>query len=108
MTSAAAIAAASVTGQALAAGHKAAAAPAPRAGTAPTAPFDSLRDYVAALEHHGLLQRFSGVDQDRYEATAIMYQLVDTHGERGAPAVRSLRRQGCLPRGQADAPRAAH
>jgi 4-hydroxy-3-polyprenylbenzoate decarboxylase len=87
MTSAAAIAAASVTGQALAAGHKAAAAPAPRAGTAPTAPFDSLRDYVAALEHHGLLQRFSGVDQDRYEATAIMYQLVDTHGERGAPAV---------------------
>lgn len=50
-------------------------------------PFDSLRDYVAALEHHGLLQRFSGVDQDRYEATAIMYQLTDALGRRNAPAV---------------------
>ncbi len=56
-------------------------------GLAPQAPFDSLRDYVAALEYHGLLQRFSGVDQDKYEATAIMYSLVDNHGEHGAPGV---------------------
>ena len=56
-------------------------------GPAPSPPFDSMRDYVAALEHHGLLQRFSGVDQDRYEATAIMYQLADTFGVRAAPAV---------------------
>lgn len=54
---------------------------------APKPPFDSLRDYVKALEAHGLLQRFSGVDQDRYDATAIMYQLVDMFGVHGAPAV---------------------
>jgi len=54
---------------------------------APKPPFDSLRDYVAALEAHGLLQRFSGIDQDRYDATAIMYQLVDAFGVHGAPAV---------------------
>jgi 4-hydroxy-3-polyprenylbenzoate decarboxylase len=56
-------------------------------GSTPMPPFDSMRDYVDALERHGLLQRFSGVDQDRYEATAIMYQLVDTFGVHGAPAV---------------------
>jgi UbiD family decarboxylase len=50
-------------------------------------PFDSMRDYVNALEYHGLLQRFSGIDQDQYEATAIMYQLVDAFGVHGAPAV---------------------
>lgn len=54
---------------------------------APKAPFDSMRDYVAALDHYGLLERFSGVDQDRYDATAIMYQLVDVSGVHGAPAV---------------------
>ncbi|MAF83110.1 MAG: UbiD family decarboxylase [Gammaproteobacteria bacterium] len=54
---------------------------------APRPPFDSLRDYVEALDKHGLLQRFSGVDQDGYEATAIMYQLVDSFGVHGAPAV---------------------
>lgn len=56
-------------------------------GPVPAAPYDSLRDYVAALDSAGLLQRFSGVDQDRYEATAVMYQLVDTFGVHGAPAV---------------------
>ena len=50
-------------------------------------PFDSMRDYVSALEQYGLLQRFSGVDQDRYEATAIVYKLVDEFGVHGAPAV---------------------
>jgi len=54
---------------------------------APQPPFDSMRDYVEALEAHGLLQRFSGVDQDKYDATAIMYQLVDLFGINGAPAV---------------------
>ena len=54
---------------------------------APRPPFDSMRDYVAALEAHGLLQRFSGIDQDRYDATAIMYRLVDSFGVYGAPAV---------------------
>ncbi len=54
---------------------------------APQPPFASMRDYVEALDKHGLLQRFSGVDQDSYEATAIMYQLVDSFGVHGAPAV---------------------
>ena len=31
---------------------------------APQAPFDSLRDYVAALDAHGLLLRIPAVDQD--------------------------------------------
>jgi 4-hydroxy-3-polyprenylbenzoate decarboxylase len=57
------------------------------AATAPRPPFDSMRDYVAALEAHGLLRRFSGIDQDKYDATAIMYQLVDSFGVYGAPAV---------------------
>ena len=50
-------------------------------------PFDSLRDYVAALEARGLLLRFSGVDQDAYEATGIMYALIDEFGMHEAPAV---------------------
>jgi len=54
---------------------------------APRPPFDSMRDYVAALEAHGLLLRFSGIDQDKYDATAIMYRLVDSFGVYGAPAV---------------------
>ncbi|MEE9135277.1 MAG: hypothetical protein V3U00_01010, partial [Gammaproteobacteria bacterium] len=57
------------------------------AGSAPQPPFDTLRDYVAALEHAGLLARFDGVNQDKYQATAIMYQLVDEFGLREAPAV---------------------
>ena len=50
-------------------------------------PFDSIRDYVAALAERNLLVRFSKVNQDAFEATAIMYQLVKKHGLRTAPAV---------------------
>lgn len=50
-------------------------------------PYDSLREYVAALDTQGLLLRFQGVNQDAYEATAIMYALVDEFGMHGAPAV---------------------
>ena len=50
-------------------------------------PYDSIRDYVAALDELGLLERFSGVDQDRFDATAIMYALVDNIGLRAAPAI---------------------
>ncbi len=53
----------------------------------PQPPFDSLRDYIAALDSAGCLQRFNGVDQDRYEATAIMYRLIDEFGLRSAPAI---------------------
>jgi len=55
--------------------------------TAPTAPFDTLRDYVAALEAHGLLLRFDKVDQDVFEGTAIIYALIDKYGWYDAPAV---------------------
>ena len=49
--------------------------------------FDSIRDYVNALEASGLAVRFKGVDQDAYEATAIMYRLIDKFGRYAAPAV---------------------
>jgi 4-hydroxy-3-polyprenylbenzoate decarboxylase len=52
-----------------------------------SAPFDSLRDYVAALESRGLLLRFRGVDQDAYEATGILYALVEEFGQHESPAV---------------------
>ena len=53
----------------------------------PAAPFESLRDWIAALEARGLLLRFRDVDQDAYEATGIMYALIDEYGRREAPAV---------------------
>lgn len=52
-----------------------------------TAPFDSLRDYLACMEEHGLLARFRDVDQDQWEATSIMYHLTDQFGLYGAPVV---------------------
>ena len=53
----------------------------------PAAPFDSLRDYVAAMEARGNVMRFARVDQDNYEGTAIMYRLVDHFGIYRAPLV---------------------
>jgi 4-hydroxy-3-polyprenylbenzoate decarboxylase len=49
-------------------------------------PFDTMRDYIAALDAAGLLLRFDRVDQDAYEASAIMYRLRDKFGMWGAPA----------------------
>jgi 4-hydroxy-3-polyprenylbenzoate decarboxylase len=51
------------------------------------APFDSLRDYIQALEDNGLLMRFNRIDQDAYEGTALMYRLVDHYGRFHAPVV---------------------
>jgi 4-hydroxy-3-polyprenylbenzoate decarboxylase len=51
------------------------------------APFRSMRDYVAALDDHGLLVRIPRVNQDRFEATALMYRLRDQHGMNGGPAL---------------------
>jgi UbiD family decarboxylase len=56
-------------------------------GTEPKPPFDTLREYVAAIEAHGLLLRFDRVDQDAYEGTAIVYALIDKYGWYEAPAV---------------------
>ena len=65
-----------------------------RAGTAtqsnetvPTPPFDTLRDYIAAMEAHGQVVRLPEVDQDAYEMTALMYQLLDNYGMFGAPII---------------------
>jgi 4-hydroxy-3-polyprenylbenzoate decarboxylase len=55
--------------------------------SAPTAPFDTLREYIAALEAHGLVLRFDRVDQDAFEGTAIVYALIDKYGWYNAPAV---------------------
>jgi len=50
-------------------------------------PFDSMRDYIAALDARGLVVRIPRVDQDAYEATALMYRMREQHGMRGAPAL---------------------
>jgi 4-hydroxy-3-polyprenylbenzoate decarboxylase len=57
------------------------------AGQRTVAPFDSLRDYVQALEENGLLMRFGRIDQDAYEGTALMYRMVDHYGRFHAPVV---------------------
>ncbi len=58
-----------------------------RRATAPKPPFDTLREYVAALEAHDLLLRFERVDNDEFEAAAIVYALMDKYGWYDAPAV---------------------
>ncbi|MEO7386052.1 MAG: UbiD family decarboxylase, partial [Gammaproteobacteria bacterium] len=50
-------------------------------------PFDTMRDYVAALEAHGLLVRIPEVDQDRYQATGLVYRADDHYGFTGVPAL---------------------
>ena len=64
----------------------------PRPGVQKTAaaggfPYETLRDWVGALEQRGLLLRFGDVDQDAYEGTAIMYRVIDAYGHYDAPAV---------------------
>ena len=41
-----------------------------------TGPYDSMREYVDALEATGRLLRIREMDQDRYEATGFAYRLV--------------------------------
>lgn len=69
--------------QAATAGSHRGARPAP----VPKAPFDSIRDYIAALDAHGLVVRIPRVNQDEYEATALMYRVRDQHGMRGGPVL---------------------
>lgn len=51
-----------------------------------TGPFDSVRDYITALEASGRLLRIKEMDQDKYEATAFAYRLIDKFGLNEAPA----------------------
>jgi 4-hydroxy-3-polyprenylbenzoate decarboxylase len=52
-----------------------------------TAPFDTMRDFVGALEAKGLVVRIPRIDQDQYQVAAMMYRMRDEHGMRGAPAL---------------------
>ena len=52
-----------------------------------TGPYDSLRDYMEAIETHGDVIRIEAIDQDAYELTGFMYKLIDKHGWLGAPTV---------------------
>ncbi len=68
----------------------AAAAPATRAAAiaqAPKAPFDSIRDYVAALDAHGLLLRLPQIDQDAFQATGLVFRATDRYSMFGVPAL---------------------
>ena len=55
--------------------------------SAPMAPFDSIRDYVAALEAHGQVIRVPRIDQDRYQTTALVFRMVERFGMFTAPAL---------------------
>ena len=55
--------------------------------SAPQAPYDSIRDWVAALEAHGLLIRMGEVDQDAFHLTGLFYNLTDQYTWFGAPAL---------------------
>ncbi len=48
--------------------------------------FESIRDYIGALDRRGRLVRVAAMDQDQYEATAFAYRLIDRFGIEFAPA----------------------
>jgi len=54
---------------------------------APQAPFDSLRDWIGALEANGLLMRFDRIDQDAYEIPALFFKATDMYSMYGAPCM---------------------
>jgi 4-hydroxy-3-polyprenylbenzoate decarboxylase len=54
---------------------------------APQPPYDSIRDWVAALEAHGLLIRMGDVDQDEFHVTGLFFNLTDEYTWWGAPAM---------------------
>ncbi|MBT6028353.1 MAG: hypothetical protein HOG96_09790, partial [Porticoccaceae bacterium] len=54
---------------------------------APVGPYESLRDYIDAIDGCGQALHISGLDQDAYEATGFMYRLIDKLGWADAPAV---------------------
>jgi 4-hydroxy-3-polyprenylbenzoate decarboxylase len=48
-------------------------------------PFDSVRDYINALDARGRLLRIESMDQDAYEITGFAYRLIDRFGIENAP-----------------------
>ncbi len=55
--------------------------------TVPQAPFDGMRDWIAALEAHGLLMRFDRIDQDAYQIPALFFKATDMYSMYGAPCM---------------------
>jgi len=51
------------------------------------APFDSFRDWMAALDANGLLLRFERIDQDAYQIPALFFRATDQFGMYAAPAM---------------------
>jgi 4-hydroxy-3-polyprenylbenzoate decarboxylase len=82
-TATAGLAAVTAAGCSTGAGRSSAAAPPAR----PVGPFDTFRETIEALDARGRVVRIARADQDAYEATALMYRLVDRYGAEGAPAV---------------------
>ncbi|NND53799.1 MAG: UbiD family decarboxylase [Gammaproteobacteria bacterium] len=52
-----------------------------------TPPYDSIRDWVAALDEHGLLLRIAEIDQDNYEATGLVFRMNDYYGPYRSPGL---------------------
>jgi len=52
-----------------------------------TGPYDTLRDYITALEARGKVLRIKEVDQDKYEGTAFVYRMLDELGFDTSPAI---------------------
>jgi 4-hydroxy-3-polyprenylbenzoate decarboxylase len=65
----------------------AAAGPVLDPANAPQAPFDTLREWMAAMEAHGAVMRFDGVDQDAYHTTGLFFRTTDKFGMYEAPAM---------------------
>ncbi|MBM4195628.1 MAG: hypothetical protein FJ197_00830 [Gammaproteobacteria bacterium] len=57
------------------------------ATTATLGPYDDFRGAIAAFEARGRVVRIARADQDAFEASALMYRLVDRYGAEGAPVV---------------------
>jgi 4-hydroxy-3-polyprenylbenzoate decarboxylase len=81
------LSAATLGGAGCAATGGTAGAASPAAANAPRAPFDTMRDYVAALEAHGLLLRIPEVDQDAFQATGLVFRANDRFSYFGVPAL---------------------
>jgi 4-hydroxy-3-polyprenylbenzoate decarboxylase len=55
------------------------------ARNAPQPPFDSFRDWIEALDAHGLLIRVKRIDQDAYQIPALFFKTTDKYSMYGAP-----------------------
>ncbi len=59
-----------------------------RIKNAPKAPFDSVRDYIAALDAHGLLVEVDEINQDDFMMTGLFFKATDKFTMYGAPAMK--------------------